>query len=191
MKKNKLIAFILSGLLTVSALPGGVFAASVGEDSLSGVYTGTARGYKSDISVTVTIGDDKKITDITADGDETPSKWEQAIAILEKIKKANGTDGVDTVSGATVSSKAIIDATDKAIMKAFGGFTGGTGTAEDPYLISRTSSRLTTQSSREEREPLRIRISSRMRNSSATSRTRSTSTPGGKASISDRLPTSR
>mgnify|MGYP004600508397 CR=1 FL=1 len=136
MKKNKLIALILSGLLTASALPGGVFATSVGEASLAGVYTGTARGYKSDISVTITIDDDKKITDIKADGDETPSRWEKAIAILEKIKEANGTDGVDTVSGATVSSKAIIDATDKAIMKAFGGFTGGTGTAEDPYLIS-------------------------------------------------------
>ena len=44
MKKNKLIAFILSGLLTASALPGGVFAASVGEESLAGVYNGTARG---------------------------------------------------------------------------------------------------------------------------------------------------
>ena len=140
MKKNKLMALILSGLMTASALPTGAYAASVGSSTKAGTYTGVATGFKGDVTVTLTVADvdgEMKITDIAADGpEETPKYWESAITVLDKIKEKNGTDGVDTVSGATRSSSAIIEATDKALAQALSGFSGGTGTVSDPYIIS-------------------------------------------------------
>ena len=58
--------------------------------------------------------------------------------MLTQIKEKNGTDGIDVVSGATYSSKAILEATDAALLKAAGEniFDGGMGTKTSPYQIS-------------------------------------------------------
>ena len=106
-----------------------------------GEYTGEAQGFGGKVSVTIKV-DESKITDVTVTGnDETPEIGgshleELAAAILDKQSA-----DIDTVSGATVTSKGVIEAAGKAIEAAKGNatvndaaltYTAGTytGTAE-------------------------------------------------------------
>ena len=71
-------------------------------------------GYGGEIKVTVKV-EGKKIKSVVVDShNETPSYFEMAKPILKKIADKNGTD-VDTVAGATVSSKAILAAVEDAL----------------------------------------------------------------------------
>ena len=95
-------------------------AASAGELA-DGTYTGEAKGMESTIKVEVTV-EGGKITALTADGQETEGIGSKALEQLPaKIVEANGTDGVDAVSGASVTSKAIFDATNAALASAGAG----------------------------------------------------------------------
>lgn len=143
MKSRRLLAVILAVMMLMTLNSFSVFAASVDSSCKAGTYTGEARGYEDGlITVTVTLAeqdDTVKITDIKAEGvDQTEGYWEKALEVLDKIKTGNGTDGVDTISGATRSSQGILDATDAALAKAAGKniFDGGSGTKADPYKIS-------------------------------------------------------
>ena len=78
----------------------------------------TAAGYGGDIKVKVTMDGDT-IKDIQVDHTETEGIGADAIPqLVEEIKKNNGTEGVDNVSGATVSSEALKTAVDEAIKAA-------------------------------------------------------------------------
>lgn len=78
----------------------------------------SAAGYGGDITAKVTMEGDK-IKDIEVDHTETEGIGADAVPILiEEIKKNNGTEGVDNVSGATVTSEALKTAVDKAIKAA-------------------------------------------------------------------------
>lgn len=85
----------------------------------AGTYTGTAKGNNGDVTVEVTV-DGSKITDVVVtEHSETPSISDAAISdIPEAIKAANGTEGVETISGATNTSKAIIAAAEAALAEA-------------------------------------------------------------------------
>lgn len=84
-------------------------------DLAPGVYTGVARGFKSDISVQVTIAAGK-ITDLTViSHDETPDKADPAFATLIEKITASGDLEVDLVSGATFSSQGLLDAVKNAL----------------------------------------------------------------------------
>ena len=142
-KSRRLLAVILAVMMLMTLNSFSVFAASVDSSYKDGTYTGEARGYKDGlITVTVTLAEKDgamKITDIKAEGeDQTDTYWQAALELLDKIKDKNGTDGVDTISGATLSTKGILDATDAALAKAAGKniFDGGSGTKADPYKIS-------------------------------------------------------
>ncbi len=80
-----------------------------------GVYTGTGTGFGGDLTVEVTV-ENGKISDIfitdTHDDDEYLDK---ASALLDQIVDAQGTEGIDTVSGATYSSKGILEAVNYAL----------------------------------------------------------------------------
>ena len=80
----------------------------------AGTYTGTGTGYNGPVSVDVTF-DDKKITNIEVkDSKETDHVGNIAFDILvPEILEANGT-GVDGVSGATFSSRALKEAVNDA-----------------------------------------------------------------------------
>jgi uncharacterized protein with FMN-binding domain len=80
-----------------------------------GTYEGTGKGYKSEIKVKVTV-EGGKITDITVveHGDD-PAYFGLASEITESIVEKQGTEGVDAVSGATFSSKGILEAVDNAL----------------------------------------------------------------------------
>jgi Na+-translocating ferredoxin:NAD+ oxidoreductase subunit G len=80
-----------------------------------GTYTGTATGYKSDITVDVTVSGGKITEIIVTEQNETASRFELALDVIEKII-AQQTVPVDVVSGATKSSEGIM----KAVLNALG-----------------------------------------------------------------------
>lgn len=86
--------------------------------SSSNEFSATSKGYGGDVTVTITVDGDK-ITNVDIKGDkETPNVGTNAIEQLpEKIVAANSYD-VDVVSGATVTSEAIKEATKEAMKQA-------------------------------------------------------------------------
>ena len=138
--RTKLMSLLLAAIMVLSLLPVSALADKVDNGFAPGTYTGTAQGFGGDVSVSVTLAEQDGsvvISDITAEGaKETPKYWTKAVALLNSIKAANGTDGIDAKCGATKSATGIINATNAALRKAVSGFTSGTGTQNDPYIIS-------------------------------------------------------
>lgn len=86
----------------------------------AGTYTGKANGMKGEIVVEVTF-DDQTITAIEiVEQQETPGISDAAFETIPDAIIKNQSLGVDTVSGATVSSKAIIKAVSEAVTAAGG-----------------------------------------------------------------------
>lgn len=140
---KRLTAIVFSVSLIVQGIPVNVLAQTVDNSYKAGSYSGEAVGYDDGtVSVTVSLADENgtvKIQDISVEQTkQTAAYWNKAVAVVDAIQKNNGTDNVDTVSGATISSKAIIDAADAALSKAKGEnvFDGGVGSKKNPYLIS-------------------------------------------------------
>lgn len=85
---------------------------------LDGTYKGSARGYSGDVKVTVTIKDGV-IKSVKQENTDTPQFFEKAwSALKEQIVGVDSVDDVDTVSGATYSSRGILDAVKKALKEA-------------------------------------------------------------------------
>lgn len=94
-----------------------------------GKYTGSGEGYAGTVSVTITIKDNR-ITRSTYDmGDDTSSYFQKAwlgttrggkyyTGIKAQVEAKMSADGIDTVSGATYSSKGIIEAYRNALSQA-------------------------------------------------------------------------
>lgn len=96
---------------TANTVPAEEAAPSVGE--------ATVPGYGGDIKVTVHFGKDGVIESIDTEHTETEDIGAAAIPELtDAIIKNNGTEGVDNVSGATVTSEAFKKAVDEAIANA-------------------------------------------------------------------------
>ena len=91
-----------------------VLAASDGRFT-DGVYTGSAQGFRSEITVRVTV-EDGAISDIavTAFGDDANYVQKATDGVIPAILNAQDTN-VDTVSGATFSSRGIINAVKNAL----------------------------------------------------------------------------
>ena len=93
---NRLSKLFLSGMLAVS------LAACSGTKSVSGEYTGTAKGM-SDVTVTLTLKD-SIITDVKAEGPgETVGIGTKALESLPAAMVEGNTLNVDSISGATVT----------------------------------------------------------------------------------------
>ena len=87
-----------------------------------GSYTAEGKGIGGKVPVTVTVKDGKIAEVTVGDNSETQGMGSKAIDQLpDAIVAANGTEGVDAVSGATVTSKAIFTAVDEALAQAQGG----------------------------------------------------------------------
>ena len=93
-------------------------AAGTGELA-DGTYTGTGKGIGGAFDVTVTV-EGGKITNVeVGENAETQGIGSKAIEQLPaKIVEANGVDGVEAVSGASVTSKAIFTAVTEALAQA-------------------------------------------------------------------------
>lgn len=82
-----------------------------------GVYEGVGQGFGGEVTLKVTIKDGK-IADIEViSHNETPDYFEKALVMLEEMKK-NSSYKVDTISGATISSRALKTAVKDALSKA-------------------------------------------------------------------------
>lgn len=84
----------------------------------AGTYEGSAKGFGGDVNATVKLSEDK-IEEITVTGDkETPSIGSTAIETLPADMIAKQTPNVDVVTGATVTSNAVIEAVTAALTSA-------------------------------------------------------------------------
>lgn len=93
-------------------------ASSTAASGVSGTYSGSAQGMESEVKVTLTL-DNSKITDVTVDGSgETAELGGKAAESLQSAIKDKGSLDVDTVSGATVTSKAVLEAAGEALKSA-------------------------------------------------------------------------
>ena len=129
--------------VTFQGMPVAVSAQTVDNTYKAGTYRGEAVGYDGGtVKVTVTLQERDGVVGIqdisTEQEKQTKSYWNKALAVTESIKANNGTDNVDAVSGATISSKAIINAVDEALSQAKeeNVFDGGVGSKANPYLIA-------------------------------------------------------
>ena len=84
-----------------------------------GDYTAEGKGIGGKVPVTVAVKDGKVSEVKVGDNSETQGIGSKAIEQLpDAIVKANGTEGVDAVSGATVTSKAIFSAVEEFLDQA-------------------------------------------------------------------------
>jgi uncharacterized protein with FMN-binding domain len=84
-----------------------------------GAYTGTGKGLKGDIEVSVNVKRGKiTAIDITKKDETGPLIDSVRDNLIPDIIKKQTTEGVDTVSGATGSSKGVLAAVNDALAKA-------------------------------------------------------------------------
>ena len=108
-----------AGVFTRENLPWGWIASDGNTD---GFYTAEGKGIGGKVPVTVAIENGRITAVEVGDNSETQGIGSKAIEQLpDAIVAANGTEGVDAVSGATVTSKAIFTAVDEALEQAKGG----------------------------------------------------------------------
>ena len=119
--KKSVSALAMAAVIAVSLFGYGCGAKSASTSSdagVSGDFTGTAKGFGGDVSVTLTLTDGA-ITGCTAEGkEETQGVGSEAIAKMPGEIAESGSIAVDGVSGATVTSTAIKEAAAAALTAA-------------------------------------------------------------------------
>ncbi|HIS94170.1 MAG TPA: flavocytochrome c [Candidatus Ventricola gallistercoris] len=109
---KKWVSCLLSLALVLSG------AVALAEGFAAGTYTGTAQGFGGDVTATVTLSE-TEITDIQVVGDqETDGLGSVAIEQLPPKMLEVQSPNVDAMSGATVTSNAIIEAVTAALSQA-------------------------------------------------------------------------
>ena len=119
--KKSVSALAMAAVIAVSLFGYGCGARSASTSSdagVSGDFTGTAKGFGGNVSVTLTLTDGA-ITGCTAEGkDETQGVGSEAIAQMPGKIAESGSIAVDGVSGATATSTAIKEAAAAALTAA-------------------------------------------------------------------------
>lgn len=115
---RKLLCFMLV-IMLLSSLFSGCTNKEVVSQIKSGTFTATEKGFGGDVTVKVTVSKDGNVTSIeTEAGSETPDIGQAAAPKLaEAIVKAQSLK-VDSVSGATFTSTAVLTATENALSQA-------------------------------------------------------------------------
>ena len=97
-----------------------------------GTYTASADGFGGAVDVTVEIGSDGSIADVSIIGEsETPEIGGAAIPELQAAALAAGSADIDSVSGATFTSEAVKAALADALAQAAGGAGAADAQADD------------------------------------------------------------
>ena len=116
-KKHILASLVLAGAMFLSAC-GGSASSTTSASGVSGTFTGTAKGMGGDVSVTLTLTD-SVITDCTATGDgETAGIGSVVIDQFPDEVVAGNTINIDSISGATITSNAFLEAAKAALTEA-------------------------------------------------------------------------
>ncbi len=84
----------------------------------AGTYTATAKGFYGDFDVTVSVDDSKILSVEVGENPETPSVGGKAIEILKEDVVNENTAGVDAVTGATLTSRAMLNAVTECLEQA-------------------------------------------------------------------------
>ncbi|NCC42450.1 MAG: FMN-binding protein [Clostridia bacterium] len=84
---------------------------------VNGIYYGTAEGYSGDITVAVAIQDHTIKTIIVTKSEDDEAFFNRAMSVVDQVMKKQTTQ-VDTVSGATYSSKGLLGAIENALKEA-------------------------------------------------------------------------
>ena len=117
MKKHMTRNVILMAILDVAlgivlslyiASTGTVPAADNADTYADGAYSASAQGYESEVTVMINITGGK-VTDVGGKAAES---------LARSLLDAGGTAGVDTVSGATMTSNAVLSAMDACLAQA-------------------------------------------------------------------------
>ena len=115
-KKNVLVSLLLAGAMFLTAC-GGSASSTSAAGGVSGSFTGTAKGM-GEVSVTLTLTDNV-ITDCTAKGDEeTPGIGSVVIEQFPGEVVEGNTINLDSISGATITSNAFVEAAKAALTEA-------------------------------------------------------------------------
>ena len=115
-KKNVLASLLLAGAMFLTAC-GGSASSTSAAGGVSGSFTGTAKGM-GEMSVTLTLTDNV-ITDCTAKGDEeTPGIGSAVIEQFPGEVVEGNTINLDSISGATITSNAFVEAAKAALTEA-------------------------------------------------------------------------
>ena len=83
-----------------------------------GIYYGTADGYSGDVSVAVVIQEKTIKAILITESSDDEAFFNRAMDVVKKVIRTQKTDDVDTVSGATYSSKGLLNAIKKALKQA-------------------------------------------------------------------------
>ena len=117
------VAAAAAGLTALSAVPSGTAQAAeaAGAALADGTYTATAPGFAGGITVTLEVSGGV-VASVEADASsETPERGGKAAEELcPAIVEASGTQGVDAVTGATMTSNAVLSAAEDCFAQAAG-----------------------------------------------------------------------
>lgn len=83
-----------------------------------GIYYGTAEGYSGDVSVAVVIQEKTIKAILITERSDDEAFFNRAMDVVKKVIRTQKTDDVDTVSGATYSSKGLLNAIKNALKQA-------------------------------------------------------------------------
>ena len=115
-----IVTVIMAVVLSLYIKNTGTVPAADNTASLAdGTYTSSAKGCLSDVEVTVTVSGGK-VSEVAIDASgETPELGGAAAETLaDALTKAGSTNGVDAVSGATMTSEAVFTAMNDCLSQA-------------------------------------------------------------------------
>ena len=120
MMLKKTLAFLMTALLLLSVGGAGLASAPAAEAAYAdGVYTAQAAGFGGPIQVSLTVAGGKPTAFQVEGNDETPGIGAEAVKILAERLNGAGLPA-DTVAGATVTSRAILQAVENCLAQAAG-----------------------------------------------------------------------
>ena len=116
---------------------GTVPAADNAASLTDGIYTSSAQGCLSDVTVTVTVtGGRVTGVEIDASGETPELGGTAAETLADQLTKAGSTSGVDAVAGATMTSDAVFTAMDNCLAQAGTGSAGAENLTDGTYTSS-------------------------------------------------------
>ncbi len=109
---------ILAILMAVMMLTASAALGEAVPDSVSGEFSGTAKGFGGDVTVTLTLTDGEITAAVAQGADESTGIGSVAVEKLPAQMAETGSIAVDAISGATISSTAVVEAAKAALVAA-------------------------------------------------------------------------